>query len=148
MSAQIEIIVAVAADFPAVTALIIDGLTRRWGNYEPSYNPDLIDFAGRYGAETVLVARAEGVLVGCGILVRESAERACLVRMSVAHELHGRGIGRVLLDALVTRARAAGLREIVCETTTTWDSAVALYTRHGFAVLGERDGDTHFRLVL
>lgn len=52
-------------------------------------------------------------------------------------ETHRRqGIGRQLMEALATRARAVGLRTIVCETQTTNTPAIQAYRSLGFRIEG------------
>lgn len=48
----------------------------------------------------------------------------------------GRGVGRRMMDALAERARAAGLRTLVCETQTTNVPAILFYRAVGFALDG------------
>jgi ribosomal protein S18 acetylase RimI-like enzyme len=58
------------------------------------------------------------------------------------HELHTapahfrRGVGCQLIDALVKKGRAAGLRTLLCETQTTNAPAIAFYLRMGFRLEG------------
>lgn len=54
----------------------------------------------------------------------------------VEPEFQGRGIGRDLMEALVERARRAGLRTIVCETQNTNAPAVDFYRTMGFKIEG------------
>jgi ribosomal protein S18 acetylase RimI-like enzyme len=53
-----------------------------------------------------------------------------------------------MLDALLDYGRAMGCRQVVLETTSTWTDAVRFYTRYGFQVVDERDGETHMILEL
>jgi len=129
--------------------LIEAGLARRWGTFDPARNRDLIEFAATYGARPIVVAKTgDGVIVGCGILTDEALGVARIVRMSVAGDRERRGIGSRVLTALIQHARALGYREIVLETTQTWDSAVAFYERHGFNETHRAGGDAHFRYRL
>ena len=58
------------------------------------------------------------------------------------HEFHvleacqGRGIGHTLMEALVERSGAAGLRIMVCEVQNTNVPAIHFYRRMGFQVQG------------
>jgi ribosomal protein S18 acetylase RimI-like enzyme len=136
-------------EFDEVRRLIEAGLARRWGSFDASRNRDLIDFAAVYGAAPVVAAKsAGGAIVGCGILVDEAPGIARIVRMSVAHDRERRGIGGRVLAALIEHARTLRYREIVLETTETWESAVAFYRRHGFIETHRADGDVHFRYPL
>jgi GNAT superfamily N-acetyltransferase len=103
---------------------------------------DAVELAGDHDPATVHLAAVD---VGDRVIgVATSIERACPRRPgAAARQLRGmavdpahqcRGIGRVLVDALVARARAGG-------ATVVWanarDSAGAFYVRLGFTVEGE-----------
>jgi ribosomal protein S18 acetylase RimI-like enzyme len=47
-----------------------------------------------------------------------------------------RGIGRELLQNVVTRSQQDGFRTVVCETQTTNTPAIAFYRRMGFTLEG------------
>lgn len=54
----------------------------------------------------------------------------------VSETYRGRGIGRQLMEALATRAAAANLRAIVCETQNTNVAAIRFYRSVGFTLDG------------
>ncbi len=134
-------------DLAAVRALIIAGLTQRWGSYVDSMNPDLESFERTYASASIVVA-IEGEIVGCGVLIAETPGIGRIVRMSVASDRQRTGIGGRVLRGLLDRAVALGYSQIVLETSADWDSAVAFYKRHGFVPTEQRDGDQHFRFDL
>ncbi|MDQ1559219.1 MAG: amino-acid N-acetyltransferase [Pyrinomonadaceae bacterium] len=73
--------------------------------------------------ESFIVARdaaAGGRIVGCVGLERHG-ETALLRSAAVAPEAQGTGLGLCLTAALLDRARAAGVREVVLLTTTARD---------------------------
>ncbi len=74
------------------------------------------------------LGRATGMaaLVPWGVAVTE------LKRMFVRPDARGRGIASHLLLRMEADARANGLRQIVLETGTKHEAAVALYRAHGF----------------
>ncbi len=64
-----------------------------------------------------------------------------LIGMMVATSQQGRGIGRVLLDAAIHRARQdAGLHQLTLSVTATNTAAVQLYERAGFVRYGRLEG--------
>lgn len=140
------------ADQPALRRLVLDGLGDHWGVIDETLNPDLDDIAGWYGPlggyTVVACVEPDGELVGGGTLYRDDAGTARLARMTVGKALRGYGLGRRLVAHLVEEARARGYAAIVCETTDTWQDAIDLYLRCGFAEVARRDGDIHFRLEL
>lgn len=137
-----------ADDQAAAQALILDGLSERWGWIDPTLNPDLHDIAASYAPGLFLVAYQEGALIATGALIPEAPGVVRIVRMSVRRDLRRHGIGRLMLQALLARARAQGVRQVVLETTSTWRDAVAFYQRNGFRVVDVRDGETHMLLDL
>ncbi|MBK1689985.1 GNAT family N-acetyltransferase [Rubrivivax gelatinosus] len=121
-----------AADVPAVRALLVAGLTERWGGYEPRFNPDIEALGRAFDGRLTLVARQGAVIVATGALRPAGAGRFEIVRMSVARGQRRRGVGARVLAALVDAARERGARELVLETTLGWQSAIDFYERHGF----------------
>jgi len=147
------------ADQPVLRRLVLDGLGDHWGVIDETLNPDLDDIAGWYGPvggyTVVACAGPDGEIVGGGTLHRDGAladRTGRLVRMSVERTMRGRGLGRRLVEHLVAEAARRGYVAVVCETTDTWQDAITLYRRCGFAevghVVGEFGGDVQFRLVL
>jgi putative acetyltransferase len=84
------------------------------------------------GLGTFLVARLDGVAVGCGALKRLDETSVEVKRMYVEPELRGRGVAKKILDSLEDAARALGARRLVLETGIYQDEAIGLYRRAGF----------------
>ena len=84
------------------------------------------------GAFVVARMGAGGEAVGCGAFRFVEPGVAEIKRMFVDPAARGAGIGRRVLEALESRARAAGARRLVLETGDRQIEAVALYTRAGF----------------
>ncbi|MBQ0936075.1 GNAT family N-acetyltransferase [Ideonella paludis] len=137
-----------AADALGVKQLLMAGLTERWGHYVPSFNPDIEAFPEAPLGALTLVAKREGALVGTGTLRLLEGPRGEIVRMSTATGSRRMGIAALVLKRLIAHAQASGVKEIMLETTSSWDSAIALYTQHGFVKTHEHDGDSHFALRL
>jgi GNAT superfamily N-acetyltransferase len=144
----LQIDVAQPHDFAAVRALIVEGLTQRWRQYDAARNPDLEAFESYYGSALTVVARRAAVIVGCGTLIFEAPCVARIVRMSVADTQRRNGVGRGVLQSLIDHAVRLGYAAIVLETSADWPSAVAFYDGCGFIRTHQRDGDQHFRLDL
>jgi putative acetyltransferase len=135
-------------DQPAAKALILAGLTARWGQLDPTLNPDLNDIAHSYANATFLVACLNDELIGTGALVPLDATTAEIKRMSVTAKYQRQGIGRLLLDHLLKQARADGYHHIQLETTATWQQAISFYQKAGFVLTHFADGDAYFSLEL
>lgn len=130
-------------EYPALRALVIEGLREHWGEYDHAQNADLEAFGEVYASAVVLAAKVEGRIVGCGVLVRERDTVGRIVRMSVLAKERRRGIGGKLLQALLAEAQVHGYSEVVLETTATWQSAISFYAANGFVSREIKDGDLH-----
>jgi ribosomal protein S18 acetylase RimI-like enzyme len=128
------------ADQDEVRALILEGLQERWGALDPSLNRDLDDISATYRDHLVLVARDGSRVVGTGTLRRRGREGE-IVRMAVATNRRGRGIGRALVEALAVQAGVHGIQRLVLETTATWVDAVTFYEHCGFTITHEEHGE-------
>jgi predicted GNAT family N-acyltransferase len=80
------------------------------------------------------VIRAGAAVVAAGRYYRSPEGSAQIGRMAVLANARGRGIGRVLLDALVADARARGYAQA---TLNAQDHAVGFYAKAGFSAFGE-----------
>lgn len=76
-----------------------------------------------------LVARPSdgGDVVGCGALHVMWEDLAEIRTLAVAPGYRGRGVGHLLVDELLARARRLGLRRVFCLTFE-----VEFFARHGF----------------
>ena len=128
-------------------ALILDGMREHWGAIDPAKNTDLDNIAYNYGEEIFLVALSNDEIVGTGALVKRGNHTAEIVRMSVKAAHRRQGIGNKLLDALVDRAKVAGMQRIILETTSTWDEAIEFYRHYGFQITHRKDGNIFFELA-
>lgn len=79
-----------------------------------------------------LLARVDGVAVGCGALRLDGEGYGEIKRMYVDPARRGQGIAKRILDALESVARAEGLSLLKLETGNLQVEAVALYARLGF----------------
>ena len=139
------------SDQQAVQQLVLSGLGERWGAaFDPSFNGDLADIAANWvarGAEVVVLETDAGI-VATGTLAPDGGQRAQIVRMSVAATHRRQGLGRMVVEALIVKARERGVTEVVVSTDTPWKSAVELYLACGFIEVDRDDTDTHFSMAL
>lgn len=80
----------------------------------------------------LLLALEHGEVTGCGAFRPLSADCCELKRMFVRPAFRGKGAGRAMADALLSRARAAGYRLVRLDTFDFMREAVALYQSLGF----------------
>jgi amino-acid N-acetyltransferase len=90
------------------------------------------EWVGYYEAvQEFLVAEAEdGTVVGCGALHVMWDDLAEIRTLAVDPAHRGRRVGHLLLEALLDRGRALGLRRVFCLTFE-----VAFFASHGFGVI-------------
>ena len=82
-----------------------------------------------------LVARQDGVPVGCVALVDEGRYGE-VKRLFVAEAARGQGVGRLLMEELEQAARDIGLSVLMLETGEALAAASALYRALGFTERG------------
>ena len=79
-----------------------------------------------------LVGRIEGEVVACGGIARYDAVTGEIRRMYVVPPARGRGLSRLLLEALEDEARALGYSLVRLETGKLQAAAIGLYVSAGF----------------
>ncbi|KGM10204.1 N-acetylglutamate synthase [Cellulomonas carbonis T26] len=111
---------ALPADVPAIRDLV-----------EPYAERRILlakEMVGYYEAvQEFVIAEVDGVVAGCGALHVMWSDLAEVRTLAVDPAHRGRGVGHALLDALIGRARALGLRRVFCLTFETH-----FFARHGF----------------
>ena len=65
------------------------------------------------------VAVEDGVVVGCGALHILWEDLAEVRTVAVAEHLHGKGVGRKILESIISRAKEIGVERIFCLTFET-----------------------------
>jgi acyl-CoA synthetase (NDP forming)/GNAT superfamily N-acetyltransferase len=66
-----------------------------------------------------LLAVLTGRVIGCGVYeVAGDGSRSAEVALTVADDMHNRGVGTLLLEHLISHARSRGVRTFVAETLT------------------------------
>lgn len=145
---EIEIRPFEPGDQAAVRALVLAGLADHVGVLDPTRNRDLDDIAATCLANggVVIVAEHDGRITGTGALIPVEPGVCRLVRMSVAREARGQGLGKRLVRHLIEISRARGDRRILVETNDDWQDATALYRACGFRDERFLDGEAHFAL--
>src|SRR3954467_2929705 len=110
------------------------------------------------GAIPSLLAVKDGKVVGCGTLVRDPhswSPHVGEIRMVVASQVRGQGVGRALSQETFALALSAGLEKLTVQMTVDQRAAIALFESLGFraeALLRDHvrdlDGKTHDIVVL
>lgn len=79
----------------------------------------------------------DGQVVGIGLAEPRKWNRSLWIwEFHIDDEFQGQGVGRMLMEGLAEKARAAGLRIMVAEAQNTNVAAIAFYRKLGFAIEG------------
>lgn len=98
------------------------------------FEAELATLPGRYAPPggCVLLARGPEGLAGC-VAMRPLDARTCeMKRLFVRPAFLGRGCGRLLAEAIVREARAAGYERMRLDTVPAMEAALGLYHSLGF----------------
>jgi phosphinothricin acetyltransferase len=129
-------------DWAAVEAIYAEGIATRQATFETS-PPSWEEFdAGRL-PDHRLVAVDDGRIVGWAA-VSPTSSRECYAgvvehSVYVSAEARGRGVGRVLMEALLASTDAAGIWTIQTSIFPENDASLALHEKLGFRVVGRRE---------
>jgi GNAT superfamily N-acetyltransferase len=97
------------------------------------------DFAARLKSEACFVIEAEGRLVG-SVFCAPQDDALYVGRLAVVPAWRRRGVASALIEAAKAEARRIGARRITLKARIALASNIALFSRHGFAVVAE---ETH-----
>lgn len=121
----------------AARAVILAGLTERFGVLRPEFLTDVQGLPGSYAPPALLlVGLHEGEVWSTAALTPGGPEVWRVRRMSVRADARRRGLARTTLTVLEAAARERGARSLVLETTANWESARRFYESQGFAFQG------------
>jgi L-amino acid N-acyltransferase YncA len=131
-----------ADDWPAVEAIYAEGIATREATFETG-TPTWAEFdSGRHPGHRFVAVDGDRVL-GWAALAPTSS-RACYAGVAehsvyVAEGARGRGVGQVLMNALLASADAGGVWTIQTSIFPENVASVALHERLGFRVVGRRE---------
>ena len=110
------------------------------------------------GSIISLLAVRSGQVVGCGTVVRDPyswSPHVGAIRMVVATDARGGGVGRALTQETFALALEAGLEKIVAQMTVDQQGAIAVFESLGFKAeallrdhVKDKSGRTHDLVVL
>ena len=80
----------------------------------------------------IFFALEDGEVLGTGAAIRIDEHRFELAKMGVTPAAQGRGLGRLIGEAVIGYARDAGAREIELLTNSSLTPAITLYEKLGF----------------
>lgn len=91
------------------------------------------------GYDAWVLREPAGALAGYFLLMY-AVDEAHLLDLGVAAPLHGRGVGRYLLDRIAARSRAQHMASILLEVRPSNTRALEVYRRYGYEEIGRRKG--------
>jgi ribosomal protein S18 acetylase RimI-like enzyme len=103
-----------------------------------NFDHEVLNLPGEYAAPrgALLLAWVDGTLAGCCALrpldASDYANAAEMKRLFVRPAFRGLGLGRLLTEAILDAARAAGYGCVLLDTLDDMESARALYEDLGF----------------
>lgn len=131
-----EIRRATNADIDAIRELVFSVLAEYGLKSDPAgTDRDLEDIEASYfarGGVFEVVQANDGRIVG-SVGLYPLRNRVCELRkMYLARAARGRGLGKQLMDRMLSQARGLGFRRIELETARPLVEAIGLYQRYGF----------------
>jgi len=131
-AAHLELRPMVVSDVDEVHALECSVFPHPWsrGNFMDSLAS---------GYDAWVLREPAGALAGYFLLMY-ALDEAHLLDVAVAAPLHGRGLGRYLLDRIAARSRAQRMASILLEVRPSNTRALEVYRRYGYEEIGRRKG--------
>jgi L-amino acid N-acyltransferase YncA len=130
------------SDWPAVARIYAEGIATRVATFETDV-PGWEAWDAAHLATPRLVADADGDVLGwiaVSPVSRRDAYRGVVEHsVYVAESARGRGVGRVLLEALVAAAAEQGIWTIQTSILEANTASIALHEAVGFRVVGRRE---------
>ena len=114
-----------------------------------SFDKEIADLNEYYKGGALLVGYEKDKPVSC-VALKKINDKSCEgKRLFIKPEYRGNGYARILLHAMIEKAKVLGFTEIVFTTKpSVMKTAYALYKRIGFEELSETDGTVSMRIDL
>lgn len=100
-----------------------------------NFDEELVSLPGMYAspAGRLLLAYSDERLAGCIALRKLDSNTAEMKRLFLKPEFRGKGLGRMLVNAIIEEARSIGYQRMRLDTLPgKMDTAIALYREIGF----------------
>lgn len=98
------------------------------------FSQEVMSLPSMYGPPSgcLLLAKLGSSYIGAVGLRQLEPEVAEMKRMYVSPKHHGNGVGKVLIEAFISQAKALGYNIIKLDTAESMSNALALYRKFGF----------------
>ena len=114
-----------------------------------SFDKELADLNAYYKGGALLIGYENDKPISCAALKKIDDNSCEGKRLFIKPEYRGKGYARIILKALMEKAKALGFKEIVFTTKpSVMKTAYALYKKMGFEELSETDGIVSMRIDL
>ncbi|HEV2446520.1 MAG TPA: GNAT family N-acetyltransferase [Candidatus Sulfopaludibacter sp.] len=137
-----EIVPMTPQDWDAVRAIYLEGIATGNATFETAA-PDWERWDAGHSAHCRLVVRANGDVVGWAALSPVSSRHVyrgvAEVSVYVADRARRQGVGRMLLDALVSESERQGIWSLQASIFPENVASIELHRRCGFRVVGVRE---------
>jgi len=102
---------------------------------EGPWDDDLLDIENHYLNNNgwFVIGETDGRLITMGALRKIDDHIAEIKRMRTQPAMQGKGIGKKILELLITKAKELGYTEIILETSDRQPAAQKIYANFGFA---------------
>lgn len=90
----------------------------------------------------ILFALVDKQVVGTCALVMVDPTTAEVCKMAVTESHRGKGVGALLLDAIIKKAKAYNLRSLILYSNTSLTAAMTMYRKFGFREIPKTDFHT------
>lgn len=131
-----------SADWPAVRAIYLEGIATKNATFETAA-PEWSVWDAKYLNPPRLVVRDGAGILGWAALSRVSARECyrgvCEVSVYVSGQARGRGLGRKLLQQLVTSSEDHGIWTLQASIFPENEASIAIHLKEGFRILGRRE---------
>ena len=118
-------------DFVNLVSLLDRDLLSRYGDQQTFFD----QFNKTDTIRHVIVAYVDGVPAGCGAIKHTVDNCMEIKRMYVVGEHRGRGIAKLILNALETWSVELGFNRCVLETGKSQPEAISLYRKVGYVLI-------------
>ena len=114
-----------------------------------SFDKELADLDGYYKGGALLLGSEDGTPAG-SIAIRKIDDETCEAkRLFIKPEFRGKGYARVMLNAMLDKAKKLGFKEVTFTTKpAVMKVGYELYKRMGFEEVGEENGIVSMRMSL